>query len=136
MANPDRFTIGIKYTTNIELTQLVPKDEQDKPAVNEQVFLDKITLSYIDSGDMSVVQENVRTGAETVRKIKSDYGTELGQIPLGTTLGTNRVYTETGHRQVFPRGRAEDSKVDINSNSHLNIRIAAVSQEGTLIPQQ
>lgn len=133
---PDRYSIGIKYTTGIELTRLVPKDEADKPAVNEQVFLDKVTLSYIDSGDMDVVQENIRTEAKTTRKIKSDYGTELGQIPIGTTLGTNRVYTETGHRQVFPRGRVEDSKLNLESDSHLSVRITAVSQEGTLIPQQ
>jgi len=131
----DRYAIGITYLTNVELTPLIPRDEQGKPAVNEKVYLDKVYLSYIDSGPIDVINTNTRTGATQTRPIRSDYGSPIGQIPIGTTLGSDRVYTETGRRQVFARGRAEDIAVRIASDTPLNVRLAAVSQTGTIIPQ-
>ena len=129
------FSLGFEYTTFVEVTPLIPRDEQGKPAVNEKVYLDKVYLSYIDSGPLDVINRNNRTQAEQVRPIRSDYGQPIGQLPIGTVLPVNRVYTETGRRQVMTRGRAEDIAVEINTRTPLDIRIAAVSQTGTIIPQ-
>lgn len=120
---------------SLTLTQLIPRDEQGKPAVNEKVYLDKIDVSYINSGPINVDLENNRTAAVQSRTIRSDYGTTIGEIPIGTTLDPTRVYTETGRRQVFTRGRSEDISITLKANTHLGTRIAAVSQTGTIIPQ-
>lgn len=131
----DQYSLGFQYDMSLKLTQLIPRDEQGKPSVNEKVYLDKIDVSYIDSGPIDVDLENRRTGAVQGRTIRSDYGTTIGEIPIGTTLDTSRVYTETGRRQVFTRGRSEDIELSISSSTHLGTRIAAVSQTGTIIPQ-
>jgi len=130
----DRFALGSLYTTSVTLTPLIPRDEQGKPAVNEKVYLDKVYLSYIDSGPMTI-RQGTRIGTTQDRVIRSDFGAPLGQIPIGTTLGSARVYTETGRRQVFVRGRAEDTAVTIFTDTPLDMRIAAISQTGTIIPQ-
>lgn len=129
-----RFSLGTLYNTTVTLTPLIPRDEQGKPSVNEKVYMDKIYLSYIDAGPMTIGQ-STRRGTVQEREIRSDYGPPLGEIPIGTTLGSDRVYTETGRRQVFVRGRAEDTEITIHTDTPLNVRIAAVSQTGTIIPQ-
>jgi len=129
-----RFSLGTIYETNLTLTPLIPRDEQGKPAVNEKVYLDKVYLSYIDSGPMAITSSS-RRGATEERVIRSDYGPPLGEIPIGTSLASDRVYTETGRRQVFVRGRSEDTALTIHTDTPLDIRIAAVSQTGTIIPQ-
>ena len=131
----DRFAIGLRYRMDIELTELVPKDEQRKPIVTQRVYLDALYLSYIDSGPIEVVVTNRRTGAEVVREVRSDYGGALGLIPLGTTLPLDRVFTETGRRDILARGRVEDIRLTLRSDSHLDTRISAVSQSGTVIPE-
>lgn len=129
------FSLGIEYTTKMELTTLIPRDDQGKPAVNEKVYRDKVYLSYIDTGPLDIIDTNRRTGSEQVRPIRSDYGPPLGELPIGTFLPSNRVYTETGRRQVLTRGRAEDTDVTLSTATPLDVRIAAVSQTGTIIPQ-
>ena len=129
------FSLGFEYTTKVEVTPLIPRDEQGKPAVNEKVYLDKVYMSYIDSGPLDIINRNNRTQAEQVRAIRSDYGQPLGLLPIGTVLPLNRVYTETGRRQVLTRGRAEDVSVEMSTKTPLDIRVAAVSQTGTIIPQ-
>jgi len=129
------FSLGIEYKTVVELSPLIPRDDQGKPAVNEKVYLDKVYTSYIDTGPLDVINTNTRTGSTQTRSIRSDYGTPLGQIPIGTILGSSRVYTETGRRQVLTRGRAEDTSVTLSSSTPLKVRIAAVSQTGTIIQQ-
>ena len=131
----ERFAIGLKYQMDVELTELVPKDAQNKPMVTQRVYLDALYLSYIDSGPLDVVITNRRTGAEVTRAVRSDYGSTLGNIPLGTTLPLDRVLTETGRRDILARGRVEDIRVTLRSNSHLDTRISAVSQSGTVIPE-
>ena len=131
----ERFAIGLKYQMEVELTELVPKDAQNKPMVTQRVYLDALYLSYIDSGPLDVVITNRRTGAEVTRAVRSDYGSTLGNIPLGTTLPLDRVLTETGRRDILARGRVEDIRVTLRSNSHLDTRISAVSQSGTVIPE-
>jgi len=131
----ERFAIGLKYQMNIELTELIPKDAQNKPMVTQRVYLDALYLSYINSGPLEVVVTNRRTDAEVVRAVRSDYGGALGLIPLGTTLPLDRVLTETGRRDILARGRVEDIRVTLRSDSHLDTRISAVSQSGTVIPE-
>lgn len=131
----DRFAIGLRYQMDVELTELVPKDAQNKPIVTQRVYLDALYLSYVDSGPIEVVITNRRTGAEAVRAVRSDYGGALGLIPLGTTLPLDRVFTETGRRDMLVRGRVEDIRVILRSDSHLDTRISAVSQSGTVIPE-
>lgn len=133
MAETDRFALGLEYEMTVELTELVPKDPQGKAMVNEKVFLDKTYLSYIDSGPIEVELSNRRTDAAVTRVVRSDFGKPLGALPLGTSLDLDRVYTETGRRHVYTRGRAEDFKLKIKSNSHLGVRISAVSQVGTVV---
>jgi hypothetical protein len=129
------FAIGILYDSKIELTEMVPQDDQGKPLVNEKVFIDKLTLSYIDSGPMTVTQEDPH-GNTQERDIRSDYGSDLGKLPYtSSSLPQDRVVTESGRRQVYARGRAEDTSISISSESPLGFRIAAVSQTGTVIPQ-
>ena len=131
----DQYSLGFEYTTLLKLTPLIPRDEQGKPAVNEKVYVDKVYLSYIDSGPLDVTVTNERTGNSQLRTIRSDFGTALGSIPIGTTLDSSRVYTETGKRQVFARGRSEDIGITISTKTPLGSRIAAISQTGTIIPQ-
>jgi len=130
----DRYAIGLEYQIDVEFTQLVPKDESNKPIVTDRVYLESAFLSYIDSGPMNIIIEDVRTGDQEVRDVRSDYGFELGKLPIGTTLDAARAYTETGRRLILTRGRAEDIKLKLSSNTHLGIRLAAISQEGTVIP--
>ena len=134
MADTDRYAIGLEYTMELTLTPLVPKDQANKPIVTEKVFLDSLTLSYIDSGPIDVVVGDSRSSSEVVRPIRSDYGNPLGQIPIGTNLPTTRVYTETGRRLAFARGRSEDIDVKIRTSTHLGTRIAAILQKGTVTP--
>jgi len=134
MAETDRYSLGLQYEFNLEVTQLVPKDEQNKPIVTDKVYLDKTWLSYIDSGPIELVIENLRTGSEESRFIRSDFGIPLGELPIGTNLDQERVYTESGRRLLLARGRAEDIAVKIQSNNHLGLRIAAIQQEGTVTP--
>ncbi len=131
----DRFALGLKYDASLTLTQLVPKNDEGKPVVNDKVYLDRLFISYIDSGDMNIVSRNRRTGASVVRRVRSDFGTVIGLIPWGRSLHLTRVYTETGRRQLYTRGRTEDLEVEFHSDSHLGSRLSAVSQAGTLIPQ-
>ena len=135
MAIDDQYALGLQYRTKITLTPLIPRDEQGKPAVNEKVYLDKVYVSYIDSGPLEIQVRNLRSDSVATRTIRSDYGTALGAIPTGTLLDPSEVYTETGRRQVFARGRSEDIEVSVDSVSHLGTRIAAISQTGTIIPQ-
>jgi hypothetical protein len=135
MAIDDKYALGLQYATKITLTQLIPRDEQGKPSVNEKVYLDKVYVSYIDSGPMEVQVRNLRSDNVVNREIRSDYGTSLGSVALGTTLDQRTVYTETGRRQVFARGRSEDIEISLDSVSHLGMRIAAISQTGTIVPQ-
>ena len=130
----DRYAIGLEYQIDVEFTQLIPKDESNKPIVTDRVYLESAFLSYIDSGPINIIVEDVRTGDQEVRDVRSDYGFELGKLPIGTTLDASRVYTETGRRLILTRGRAEDIKLKLSSNTHLGIRLAAISQEGTVIP--
>ncbi len=134
MAETDRYSLGLQYEFNLEVTQLVPKDEQNKPIVTDKVYLDKTWLSYIDSGPIELVIENLRTGSEESRFIRSDFGIPLGELPIRTNLDQERVYTESGRRLLLARGRAEDIAVKIQSNNHLGLRIAAIQQEGTVTP--
>lgn len=131
----DRFALGLRYDAALTLTQLVPKNDEGKPVVNDKVYLDRLFISYIDSGDMNIVSRNKRTDAEVSRRVRSDFGTVIGLIPWGTALDLTRVYTETGRRQLYTRGRTEDIEIEFHSDSHLGSRLAAVSQAGTLIPQ-
>lgn len=135
MAIDDRFALGLQYAVKVTLTPLIPRDEQGKPSVNEKVYLDKVYVSYIDSGPMEVQTRNLRNDSTVSREVRSDYGTTLGTIAVGMSVDQRVVYTETGRRQVFARGRAEDIEISIASVSHLGMRIAAVSQTGTIIPQ-
>ena len=129
------FAIGILYDSKIELTEMVPQDDQGKPVVNEKVFIDKTTLSYIDSGPLTVIQTDPH-GNSQERDIRSDYGSRLGDLPYtSASLPQDRVVTESGRRQVFTRGRSEDTSISIHSESPLGFRLAAVSQTGTVIPQ-
>lgn len=134
MAETDRYAIGLEYTMSVTLTPLVPKDEQGKPVVTEKIYLDGLSVSYIDSGPVEVTVENRRTGSTEVRAIRSDYGIPLGEYLIGTTLPLDRVYTETGRRLMFPRGRSEDINLKLSTSSHLGTRIAAVSQRGMVTP--
>ena len=134
MAEVDRYTLGLAYTTEVTLTPLIPKDPQGKPMVNEKVYLDGVDLSFIDSGPMEVYITNTRTGRVTRRTVRSDFGTALGLPPTTTNLPQDRVLTESGRRYLNLRGRAEDILVTISSDSPLPIRIAGVSQTGTVIP--
>lgn len=134
MAETDRFSLGLEYEMSVTLTELVPKDEVNKPVVTEKVYLDSAYLSYIDSGPLEIVVTNRRTGDEVVRTLRSDFGTDLGLIPLGTSLPLDRVYTETGRRDILARGRAEDILVTLRTKTHLGTRISAISQSGTVIP--
>lgn len=134
MAETDRYAIGLEYTMDVTLTPLVPKDEQGKPVVTEKIYLDGLSISYIDSGPLDITVENRRTGATEVRSVRSDYGRALGEFLIGTTLPLDRVYTETGRRLLFPRGRTEDINLKISTSSHLGTRIAAVSQRGMVTP--
>ena len=129
------FAIGIKYDSDIELTEMIPPDDQGKPLVNEKVYIDKLTVSYVDSGPLTVTQTDPH-GNTQERLIRSDYGSELGKLPYTSiNLPQDRVVTESGRRQVFARGRAEDTRISIGSDSPLGFRIAAISQTGTVIPQ-
>jgi len=134
MAETDRYSLGLEYEMSVTLTELVPKDEAQKPVVTQKVYLDSLYLSYIDSGPIEVIVTNRRTGAEVLRAVRSDFGSALGLIPLGTSLPTDRVYTETGRRDVLARGRAEDILVTLKTNTHLGTRISAISQSGTVVP--
>ena len=130
MAETDRYAIGLEYEMSVELTPLVPKDEQNKPIVSDKVYLDGMSLSYIDSGTIDVLITNRKSGREELRSVRSDYGMALGELLIGTTLPLSKVYTETGRRRLFPRGRVEDIQVKIKSATHLGVRIAAISQGG------
>lgn len=132
MAETDRYALGLKYTMEAKLSQLIPKDEAGKPIVSDKVYVDDARISYVDSGPIDVVITNNRTGREEVRSIRSDFGTPLGQIPLGTNLDQNEVYTETGRRLTCTRGKAEEITISLRTDTHLNTRISAVSQGGTL----
>ncbi len=134
MAETDRYAIGLEYQMDLTLTQLVPKDEANKPIVTDKVYLDGTQISYIDSGPIDLVVKNLRTDAEEVRTVRSDYGVPLGSIPVGTTLDSDRVYTESGRRLMMARGRAEEIDLIIRTNTHLGTRIAAVLQKGTVTP--
>ncbi len=134
MSDSDRYAIGLEYTMDVELTQLIPKDENNKPIVTDRVYLDSVFISYIDSGPMDLIVEDARTGNQEVRNVRSDYGFELGVLPIGTDLTADRVYTETGRRLLLARGRTEDIKLKLQTTTHLGVRIAAISQEGTVIP--
>lgn len=133
VTSTNQFAIGFVYEMELKLTPLVPKDEQGKAIVNEKVYFDAVGVSYIDSGPITVTQTNNRTDAEVDRDIRSDYGTMLGELPVGTTLDATRVLTETGKRYVYCRGRVEDSTLSVSTDTHLPIRIAAISQRGTII---
>ena len=134
MAEDDRFAIGLKYAMEIKLSPLIPKDQNGKPMVTDKVYVDAAWISYVDSGPLDVVIQNNRTGVEEVRSIRSDFGTPLGQLPIGTTLSQDEVLTETGRRLTCTRGRSEDITVILRTDTHLNSRIAAISQEGTVRP--
>jgi hypothetical protein len=131
----NRFVLGIKYDSKIELTELIPRDDQGKPLVNEKVYLDKTYVSYVDSGPIKVKQEDIY-GNTQEREIRSDYGSDLGKLPYtAPSIPQDRVVTETGRRQVYTRGRAEDVDVSVSSDTPLGFRIAAISQTGTIVPQ-
>ena len=132
MAETDRFAIGLRYEMVVKLSQLIPKDENGKPLVTDQAYLDSAWVSYVDSGPLDVVIQNNRTGSEEVRSIRSDFGTPLGQLPIGTGLSQDEVLTETGRRLTCTRGRSEDITVILRTDTHLNTRIAAISQGGTV----
>lgn len=135
MAVVDRYAIGLTYTTALTVTPLLPKDPQNKPLVTEKVYLDGVDLSYIDSGPIEVSLANVRTGRSTKRIVRSDFGSALGLIPTSTpSLPQDRVLTETGRRYLNLRGKAEDVLVTISSSTPLDLRLAAISQTGTVIP--
>lgn len=131
----DRFALGLEYQMSLKLTPMVPQDAQGSPAVNEKVFIDRIDVSYVDSGPLTVTTTDNRANTEVDRSIRSDYGTPMGEIPLGTVLDQTRVYTETGRRMVYARGRSEDIDITLKTKSPLGTRIAAISQVGTIIPQ-
>jgi len=135
MAIDDQFALGLQYGLKLTLTTLIPRDDQGKPTVNEKVYLDKVGVSYIDSGPMDIQIRNRRNDSTVSREIKSDYGTKLGTLAVGQSVDQRVVYTETGRRHVYARGRAEDIEASLNSVSHLGLRIAAISQTGTIIPQ-
>jgi hypothetical protein len=134
MADTDRFAIGLLYDMTVELTELIPKDESGKAMVNDKVYLESLDLSYIDSGSMDLVVTNKRLDTREVRTVRSDFGTQLGTIPNGTILPINRVYTETGRRQIYTRGRPEEVSISLETSSPLGVRVSAISQTGTVIP--
>lgn len=135
MADNNRFVLGLLYDSKIELTELLPRDDQGKPLVNEKIYLDKTYLSYVNSGPLVVTQEDIY-GNKQERVIRSDYGSDLGKLPYtAPSLPQDRVVTETGRRQVYTRGRAEDTDISVGSDTPLGFRIAAISQTGTVIPQ-
>ena len=133
MLDGHRFALGLTYDSEIVLTELIPKDEQGKPSVSDKLYLDRTNVSYVDSGHMNVIQTD-KYGNTQVREIRSDFGSRLGDLPYtAPSLPQDRVVTETGRRQVFTRGRTEDTRLSIESDSHLGFRIAAISQTGTII---
>lgn len=134
MSDTDRYAIGLEYVMSVELTPLVPKDEQGKPLVTEKVFLDSTQVSYIDSGpiDLNIYNVKAPLAAPVVRTVRSDYGFPLGELPIGTQLPMDRVYTETGRRLLFTKGRTENIQLKLVCGSHLGARIAAISHTGTV----
>ena len=128
-----RYAVGMKYTTELELTPIIPRDPQGKAVIAEKVYLDGVAVSYIDSGTITAEVKHKRTGRSAKRAVRSDYGSDLGLIPTTTNLPQDRVLTETGRRYLSLRGRAEDITVTVRSDSPLPVRIAGISQTGTII---
>lgn len=129
-----RYALGLLYESDLELTTLVPRDQQGTAVINEKVYLDGLKLSYIDSGDIKVGLTNNRSKRTIDRTIRSDYGSALGSLQSVSTLPqTDQVYTETGRRLCLARGRAEDISVNIKSESVVPVRIVGISQLGSII---
>lgn len=121
----NRVAIGIPFETSVKLTRPVVKDRAGIAQVNSKTFTDYIQLSYRDSGPFMVELEDKRFGRVIEYPIRSDSGSDLG---------TEETLTETGTRQVMVRGRSEDVDISIINTSHLNSRLAGVTQMVTAVP--
>lgn len=121
----NRIAVGIPFDTKVELTRATLKDANGAPDVNRKVFVDYLKLSHIDTGPYNVDLYDRRFGRNKNYPIRSS---------LGETLGTVDSLTDTGSTQVLVRGRAEDTTITISNTSHLNSRVAGVSQMITAIP--
>ena len=126
----DRYAIGLKYTMDMELTPLVPKDANNKAVAMEKTFNDYIKVSYRDSGNLKVVLEDKRFSRDIEYPIRSGFGNILG-----TTLNDSdpEVTTETGTRTLTVRGRTSDISIHIIDEGNLPSSVTNITQHGTIV---
>lgn len=120
----NRIAIGVPFTTSLKLTKPVIKDGNGKTQVVGKLFTDYIQLSFVDSGPFEVYLFDKRFSRGDSYPVRSS---------LGTDLGTEATLTETGNNQLMVRGRSEDVDISIINSSHLNTRLAGITQMLTAV---
>ena len=132
LRDSSRYAMGIKYTLDLEMTELILKDRSGEAIVNDKVFLDYIGVSYVDAGAFRVLLRDKRFGRDTSYPVRSDFGRALGdRIDDETDI----VLIESGTRQVTARGRTQDISIHIINEGNIDTRVASVSQHATLVPK-
>lgn len=132
LSSDTRYAIGIKYPMDVELTELIPKDQNGEALVNDKYFLDYLGVSFVDAGAFHVQLKDKRYDRSVDYPIRSDFGRKLGDRKSDLE---EEVLIESGTRQVTARGRTQDIEVHLINEGNIDSRIPTVSQHVTVVPK-